>query len=447
MSSVTVMRPAVQLMHRLSLCSVACRLLLVPAEHFAGGLHQRVEGVGVQRLGVLLVAAHGPGADQRRFGFARRLIISTAQPSSSLFLITRAVQPLSRHRRGSWMGSAFGQRGLALPAAPACALRCCRRPPACRRTRAGPGRCGARGRWPAARRPGSTTGRVDHGVGRRQVQAHAAGLQADQEHRHLPGLEPRHHRAARVVGVSPVSIRQGSPAPQLHLHQGEHLGELREHQHAAALGHQARAACRPARSAWRAPCHRPGDRRAFSRRGSQQTWRSFSSASRMRSGAPRTSALEHPAHALVGGRAHALVQRRAGRLPVAGGAVARSAAAARWPRGLAPAQDEGPHAAASNCAPQRSRRASRSACANVRRKLRASPRKPGIRKWNCAHSSPRWFSSGVPVRHSRWRASVRRTFSAAAAAGVLDCLRLVEDQQVELLRASASRRATAAGRW
>ena len=33
------------------------------------------------------------------------LIISTAQPSSSLFLMTRAVQPLSRHSVGSCSGS------------------------------------------------------------------------------------------------------------------------------------------------------------------------------------------------------------------------------------------------------------------------------------------------------------------------------------------------------
>ena len=42
-----------------------------------------------------------------------------------------------------------------------------------------------------------------------------------------------------------------------------------------------------------------------------------------------------------------------------------------------------------------------------------SPRKPGSRKSNCAHSSPRWFSIGVPVRHSRWRARSRRTAFAA----------------------------------
>ena len=44
------------------------QLLLMPADHLAGGLHQGVEGRGVQRLGVLLVAAHGPGAGQRGFG-------------------------------------------------------------------------------------------------------------------------------------------------------------------------------------------------------------------------------------------------------------------------------------------------------------------------------------------------------------------------------------------
>jgi hypothetical protein len=54
---------------------------------------------------------------------------------------------------------------------------------------------------------------------------------------------------------------------------------------------------------------------------------------------------------------------------------------------------------------------------------------PGIRKSNSDHSSPRWFSSGVPVRHRRWRALQRRSGLAALALRVLDALRLVEHQQ------------------
>ena len=29
------------------------------------------------------------------------------------------------------------------------------------------------------------------------------------------------------------------------------------------------------------------------------------------------------------------------------------------------------------------------------------PRKPGIKKWKRLHSSPRWFSMGVPDKHRR----------------------------------------------
>lgn len=42
----------------------------------------------------------------------------------------------------------------------------------------------------------------------------------------------------------------------------------------------------------------------------------------------------------------------------------------------------------------------------------ASPRKPGSKKSNWLQSSPRWFSSGVPVRHRRCRASIFLTTSA-----------------------------------
>jgi hypothetical protein len=45
-------------------------LLLVAADHLVGGLDQGVEGVDVERLGIFLVAAHGPRPDQRRFRLA-----------------------------------------------------------------------------------------------------------------------------------------------------------------------------------------------------------------------------------------------------------------------------------------------------------------------------------------------------------------------------------------
>ena len=69
MSSVTVIRPVAR-RHRDALVKQRMQLLLVPAQHLRGGLDQRVERGGVERLGVLLVAPHRPGADQRRLGLA-----------------------------------------------------------------------------------------------------------------------------------------------------------------------------------------------------------------------------------------------------------------------------------------------------------------------------------------------------------------------------------------
>ncbi|KEH12346.1 hypothetical protein GY15_21520 [Delftia sp. 670] len=39
-------------------------MLLMPAHHLVRRLHQCVESGNVQRLGIFLVAAHGPRADQ-----------------------------------------------------------------------------------------------------------------------------------------------------------------------------------------------------------------------------------------------------------------------------------------------------------------------------------------------------------------------------------------------
>ena len=52
------------------LLSCACSCCSCRRSTSDGGLHQRVEGGRVERLGVLLVAAHGPRADQRGLGVA-----------------------------------------------------------------------------------------------------------------------------------------------------------------------------------------------------------------------------------------------------------------------------------------------------------------------------------------------------------------------------------------
>jgi hypothetical protein len=92
------------------------QLLLVPPHELGGGLHQRVEGRGVQRLGVLLVAAHGPGADQRRLDLAVRRH-GHGPAVVVLVLDHRAVQPLSRHRRGSWAARRRGAQLVLLAGA------------------------------------------------------------------------------------------------------------------------------------------------------------------------------------------------------------------------------------------------------------------------------------------------------------------------------------------
>ena len=101
------------------------------------------------------------------------------------------------------------------------------------------------------------------------------------------------------------------------------------------------------------------------------------------------------------------------RLRAARGGSPRSWAAARPPRPpCAGAGLNGRTRCASNCARSVSPLASigRRHC---RAKVRASPRKPGINRSKCAQSSPRWFSSGVPVTHRRCRTSSRRSAPAA----------------------------------
>ena len=88
----------------------------------------------------------------------------------------------------------------------------------------------------------------------------------------------------------------------------------------------------------------------------------------------------------------------------------------RCHRALRAAQDEGPDAVASW------RRRDRVAILLDRRAEAAGevlrgPSRPGIRKANWDHSSPRLFSIGVPDRHSRCRVSSRQTACVALAVG------------------------------
>ena len=76
---------------------------------------------------------------------------------------------------------------------------------------------------------------MDHGVGHGQVQADAAGLEADQEHGHAAGLEivDELGAIARLAGQGLVADAFGG---QRLLDEFEHFGELREHEYVAAFG-------------------------------------------------------------------------------------------------------------------------------------------------------------------------------------------------------------------
>lgn len=68
-----------------------------------------------------------------------------------------------------------------------------------------------------------------------RFQAAPARFQADQEQRHLPGLEPP-HRCGAVHGVTTQFDERNAGFGQRGFHQVQHRGELREQQNPPALG-------------------------------------------------------------------------------------------------------------------------------------------------------------------------------------------------------------------
>ena len=141
------------------------------------------------------------------------------------------------------------------------------------------------------------------------------------------------------------------------------------------------------------------------RRGSQQTWRSFISASRI--------VMVEPPRPLL--RDAPGAPRRA---PRRGCSRRARAARRRSSTGRTISVLGGSSRATSSLVRRRmygatcsrsARRRSRSPVALDRhartgaRNQSASPSSPGLRKSNSDHSSPRWFSTGVPDRQRRWR--------------------------------------------
>ena len=78
---------------------------------------------------------------------------------------------------------------------------------------------------------------MDHGVGRRQVETAAAGLEAEQEHRHLAILEAL-HRGAPIPGFAGQGDVRDAALVEIGGDEVEHAGELGEHQDPAATGEQ-----------------------------------------------------------------------------------------------------------------------------------------------------------------------------------------------------------------
>ncbi len=155
------------------------------------------------------------------------------------------------------------------------------------------------------------------------------------------------------------------------------------------------------------------------RRGSQQTWRSFSSASRMmmplcamplRATSARTFSCS--ARRRVSYRSRwSPASGTSRRISVFGGSSVATASLVRRSRKGAMRRRSCSLRASS---PWRSM-----GVRNRRRKRRSSPSMSGIRKSSRDHSSPRWFSNGVPVRHSRCREVSARVAWAALLRGFL----------------------------
>ena len=138
--------------------------------------------------------------------------------------------------------------------------------------------------------------------------------------------------------------------------------------------------------------------------GSQQTWRSLSSASRIVI-CDLARPLECKASRTVFSMPRRMVSYRSAWAPVSstritvstlgGSSDATSALVRRSMNGATRARNWASRPV-SPCFSMGLRNSSRNRC--------WLPKKPGIRKWNRLQISPRWFSMGVPDRHSRWRA-------------------------------------------
>ena len=301
------------------------------------------------------------------------------------------------------------------------------------------GRCGARGRRPDPRPPGSTTG------SRRNTLSAAVRL------RPVPPA-----RSETSITGGPLSLWNcATTAARSRVDAVEaHERQVRVAQHAARRGRAAtstartRAPCGPRRppprgsraapraspsARSRAPGTRPGGRRPGAAAAAPRA-----PGTRCR---PRRSARRRPRASRRGPRRRPRARRRASSTcsttSVRGGS---SGATSRFSR---------------RSTNGRMRARSRSAAAGVARgdrprialvEVARPPSQPRDRKWNWLHSSSSRFSTGVPVSASAEPAGQAMRRARDLAVGVLDRLRLVEHDAVPVDRARARRRRAAGAR-
>ena len=153
-----------------------------------------------------------------------------------------------------------------------------------------------------------------------------------------------------------------------------------------------------------------------------------------------------PAASAGSGRAARRRARRCGALELAVERLLGSRRQLRRDLLLRPPQDERPQrrapAARRSSSPSPRDRRSRA------ERGRAAPSSPGFRNSNRLHSSPRWFSIGVPLSARRCRAAQQPRRLRRRGRRVLDRLRLVENGVVELdVGKRHARRGAACRRW
>ena len=286
---------------------------------------------------------------------------------------------------------------------------------------------------------------VDDVVGAGEVEAGAAGLQGQQEDRHLPGLEARDQLLPLAHRRAAVEEQVGHPVPgEVALEQPRHRDVLGEDEHGAVLGDgRCRRSRRAGRSSPRLAQHplleevggvvadllEAGEHRQHQARGRCVLVGALDPL----------EAVAHERlveHDLLAGEGEQVV-----------GVGARRQLRRDAGVGLAATQQERRDQLRNRAVTAGSTPASIGA-AQIRRKALRLPSSPGVAQSRIAHSSVSSFSTGVPVRATRAARRDRAQRAGGRRAGVLDVLGLVGDDQVPGdLGQRLVRRAASSRRW